>query len=95
MKNRNTPTKIEKISGIVDVAAGKWHCLALNGMKVTVLSSFQEIGRLFAWGYGKSGRLGQGDELSHYRPKPINGYNRVHFTSCAAGLSHSLAVAGL
>eukprot|EP01126_Amoeba_proteus_P014060 TRINITY_DN1608_c0_g1_i1.p1 TRINITY_DN1608_c0_g1~~TRINITY_DN1608_c0_g1_i1.p1 ORF type:complete len:306 (-),score=54.64 TRINITY_DN1608_c0_g1_i1:734-1651(-) len=81
MQTRTVPTLIENLTNIVEVAVGRWHVIVLHDM-----------GRISTWGYGKKGRLGHGDELSHYRAKRINGLDRIRFVKCAADFSHSLAL---
>lgn len=45
-----SPSKVTSLKGIIQIAAGGWHALALNA-----------IGEIYAWGIGSGGRLGLGN----------------------------------
>ncbi|EZG43509.1 putative RCC1 repeat protein [Gregarina niphandrodes] len=49
-------------------------------------------GRAYAWGDGRSGRLGLGDDLPRFEPTPIRSLEGESMTYVAAGTSHSAAI---
>lgn len=59
-----TQTKSNQLSNempvLKTIQAGPYHCAALT-----------DDGRVFAWGKGKHGVLGQGDEENHYEPVQV------------------------
>ena len=69
---RSSPGKVEgfdKIEGdskIVQVACGSNHTLAMD-----------KEGRLFTWGFGGYGRLGQGDAKDRFSPEPVAAFCNV------------------
>jgi uncharacterized repeat protein (TIGR02543 family) len=87
--NRNTPTLInvpnlQSGETIAQVTAGDSHSLAVTTQ-----------GRVYAWGYNGSGRLGDGTNTNRNTPTLINVPNLQSGESMAhisAGSSHSLAV---
>uniref|UniRef100_A0A803LBN5 RCC1-like domain-containing protein n=2 Tax=Chenopodium quinoa TaxID=63459 RepID=A0A803LBN5_CHEQI len=76
---------------IVAVAAGEAHTLALSG-----------DGKVYSWGRGTFGRLGNGSQSDENHPVPIKWDNNddlqdekcPKFVGVAAGAYHSLALAG-
>jgi len=80
--SRLTPAKIEALREVrvVAVAAGFGHSLALS-----------DLGNVFSWGNGDSGRLGQGDMECRLTPTPIEAL-AVHVVAVAAGAAHNLAL---
>ena len=76
---RDTPGPVVDISGIVQVASGYWHGLALD-----------ETGKVWSWGLDSSGQLGQSRFLSSAVPAVVVGLNGV--VQVSAGYSHSLAL---
>ena len=67
------------LSGVVGVAAGDWHSLALKN-----------DGTVWAWGAGGSGALGNGDTEDHGSPVQVSGLSGV--VAVAGGGLHSLAL---
>jgi len=63
------------------IAVGKQHSCAKT-----------KEGWVYTFGYGKHGQLGHGDSNSHFRPKKVDGFDMVNFTSIAAGAQHTVAV---
>lgn len=76
-----TPAQVVQIRGIVAVAAGGEHALALRG-----------DGTVFAWGCGGSGQLGNGAGASSSTPVPVPLVGNV--TAVAAGGAFSMALGG-
>lgn len=68
-------------SPIVQIAAGKFHTLALNAE-----------GHVFAWGFGKGGRLGTGSEMDYVEPTRLRAFDDIPLARIAAGENHSLAL---
>ena len=73
---------IRSISRIIKIAAGTDHNLALDA-----------LGRLFSWGSGKFGKLGQGDEFFRAVPTIVSDLNDVIVVEISAGMSHSACIA--
>lgn len=96
-EHRYQPTWVEGLSRIEKVSVGFAHMLALDGPTSTTFSAADivEDGQIYSWGFGKRGRLGHGDDLSHYRPKLIKVPPDLRFVDIAAGHAHSLAISGL
>lgn len=78
---RDTPGPVVDISGIVQIAAGSWHGLALDA-----------TGNVWSWGLDSSGQLGRGRFLSSAVPAVVVGLKAV--VQVSAGYSHSLALDG-
>ena len=57
--NQKTPTRVEAVSGVKEVACGVAHTLALSHDGLTVWS----------FGSGDSGKLGHGDTVKQLTPK--------------------------
>lgn len=55
--------------GVVQIAAGEAHCVALSA-----------AGRVFSWGRGKYGQLGHGTYADQHTPKEVGAV----FISCTA-----------
>ncbi|MDO8578317.1 MAG: hypothetical protein Q7R50_03960 [Dehalococcoidales bacterium] len=69
----------KRISGVVAIAAGNWHDLALKAE-----------GTVWAWGLNSAGQLGNGANSNSYIPIQLNELSGV--TAIAASGSHSLAL---
>lgn len=80
------PKKIETSvqSKFRQIAAGGYHTLAID-----------EDSRIWAWGQGLWGKLGQGDQRSMYEPKMVDSLKYHICQDVAAGESHSMAVCSL
>ncbi|GEL48017.1 hypothetical protein CHO01_31330 [Cellulomonas hominis] len=65
---------------VVDVAAGGWHSLALDG-----------AGRAYAWGAGVQGQLGGGSTSGSALPAPVTS-GSVRFRALDGGYEHSVAL---
>ena len=80
-----TPTRVPKWrlgrARVKMAACGNDHTLVLT-----------EAGRVWAYGCGKDGRLGTGDEDDRTTPTEVAGLQGVTITFVAAGFSHSVAV---
>ena len=63
------------------IQAGPYHCAALT-----------DDGRVFAWGKGKYGVLGQGTEYNHYEPVQVQTDPKIPVTLFCTGEYHSLVV---
>ncbi len=77
------PIPAASLSGVVAIAAGSGHCLALLG-----------DGTVKAWGNNASGQLGIGNTNNQYMPQPISSTSLSNVIAIAAGGSHSLALLG-
>lgn len=80
LKNSNVPCLVENLAGIVKVACGGSHTLAVH-----------ENGQVFSWGQGYNGALGLNDLANQDHPRmvtvPIQAQRVV---DVAAGNRHSL-----
>ena len=76
---RNAPTQIPHFTGVIAVAAGTNHSLALKS-----------DGSVWAWGWNIFGQLGDGSGVNQNAPVKINGLTNV--IAIAAGGVHSLAL---
>jgi alpha-tubulin suppressor-like RCC1 family protein len=77
--NSSIPKLIEGIHGIVAVAAGNKHSLALA-----------DDGTVWSWGSNEKGQLGHANQSESYVPKLI--YSLTNVVSIAAGYGHSMAL---
>ena len=73
------PVQVNGLSGVVAIAAGQGHSLALKG-----------DGTVWAWGYGGNGALG--DNSLANSDVPVQASNLTGVTAIAAGGPHSLAL---
>ncbi len=73
---------------VVYISAGAHFCVAVS-----------KAGRVFTWGDGRSGQLGQGDGNDIVRaravPQPAVGLNGIHIQSVATGFAHVIALSGM
>ncbi|OLD64987.1 MAG: hypothetical protein AUI47_03400, partial [Acidobacteria bacterium 13_1_40CM_2_68_5] len=76
----STPVQVSDLIGIVAIAAGGYHSLALKA-----------DGSVWAWGDDTSGQLGNGSTANASRPVRVSGISAA--TAIAAGGYHSLALA--
>ena len=77
------PTKIDALSNIVDIAAGRAHACALD-----------KTGTMYCWGLGSSGQLGNGDTSSRSVPtkvvfEPVQKPNQIFAGAVATCASFS------
>lgn len=77
--DRRTPTRAAGLTGVVAIAAGVQHSLALTS-----------DGRVFAWGANGSGQLGDGSTTRRLFPVQVPNLSTVR--AIAAGAWYSLAV---
>jgi alpha-tubulin suppressor-like RCC1 family protein len=75
----STPLKVTELSGVVAIAAGYVHNLALKN-----------DGSVWAWGYNYHGELGNGGTQDSITPVKVLGLSNI--VSIAASLYHSLAL---
>lgn len=75
------PAKVEGVSGVVLLASGSFHVLAL-----------QEDGRVLSWGNGDYGQLGLGRPGNEDEPQVIESLSGVGVCAVAAGGWHSAAL---
>ncbi|HEU5453104.1 MAG TPA: hypothetical protein VFU76_14010, partial [Terriglobales bacterium] len=73
------PVQVSALTGVVAVAAGYQHSLALKS-----------DGTVWAWGYGYDGELGDGNSTRSSVPVQVSGLSGV--VAIAAGENHSLAL---
>jgi alpha-tubulin suppressor-like RCC1 family protein len=76
---RNVPVAVSGLSGVVAVAAGDYHSLALKS-----------DGTVWAWGGNGWGQLGDGTNTNRNVPVAVSGLSDV--VAIAAGYYHSLAI---
>lgn len=76
-----TPTRVEGLTGVVEVSAGPHHCGAST-----------RRGQLFTWGQGSYGALGHGNRATLASPKRVRGLARsfVRSVACAEGVTVAL-----
>jgi regulator of chromosome condensation (RCC1) repeat-containing protein len=77
--NKTTPVQVVGLTGVIGIAAGWNHSVALKS-----------DGTVWAWGYGLFGQLGNGQTLDTAVPVQVSGISNV--TSIAAGFGHTLAL---
>jgi len=77
--SRSTPLPVSNLTGVVSVAAGYAHSLAVKS-----------DGTLWAWGRNVYGQLGDGTTTDRLTPMPVLGLTGV--VTVAAGSGHSLAL---
>ena len=77
--NNSVPAQVSNLSGVIAIAAGSYHALALKS-----------DGTVWAWGDNESGELGNGTTDSSYVPVQVSGLKDV--VAIAAGEAHSLAL---
>ncbi|MEN6349224.1 MAG: immunoglobulin-like domain-containing protein [Syntrophomonas sp.] len=82
--NCGTPVELSSLAGIVAVAAGANHSLAIMGSD----------GSVWAWGCNDRGQLGDGTNTSHSTPTKVPGLSGITAISATFRGDHSLAVAG-
>ncbi|MBI4492930.1 MAG: IPT/TIG domain-containing protein, partial [Chloroflexi bacterium] len=78
---RTTPVQVSGLSGVVAIAAGGYHSLALKN-----------DGTVWAWGANWYGALGDGTATNRLTPVQVPGLSGV--MAVAAGSAHSLALKG-
>ncbi|CAK4983743.1 unnamed protein product [Aphanomyces euteiches] len=64
-----------------DISVGSKHALAIHNS-----------GKLYGWGFGSFGRLGNANHEDMPVPKPLNQLSSMRFHGVACGYSHSLAL---
>jgi uncharacterized protein (TIGR03437 family) len=77
--NSNLPEQVGGLTGVVSIAGGFYHSLALKSS-----------GTVWAWGDNQSGELGNGNNTNSSVPAQVGGLRDI--VSIAAGGSHSLAL---
>ena len=77
--NRTAPVQVAGLTGIIGIAAGSAHNVALKS-----------DGTVWAWGYGLYGQLGNGQTLDNAVPVQVSGISNV--TGISAGFGHTLAL---
>ncbi|MFI0434724.1 MAG: hypothetical protein ACH350_03215 [Parachlamydiaceae bacterium] len=75
----STPQKVLNLSGVIAIAAGQYHALALKN-----------DGKVYAWGANGSGQLGNNSTTNQYQPVATNLLTSIK--AIAAGSEHSLAL---
>ncbi|HEX9624254.1 MAG TPA: hypothetical protein VF979_07750 [Streptosporangiaceae bacterium] len=103
--HRLSPAPVPGLTGVVQIAAGYQHVLALKSdgtvwaWGVAQISAGYEHGlavksdgTVWAWGNNAFGQLGVGTTTNHAAPVQVPGLTGV--TQVAAGQTHSLAIAG-
>ena len=77
--SRSTPVQVSGLTGVIALAAGGTHSLALKS-----------DGTVWAWGHNDYGQLGDGSTTNRSTPVQVNGLTGV--IALAAGEQHSLAL---
>ena len=77
--NRTTAVQVSRLSGIIAIASGAKHSLALK-----------KDGTVWAWGYNYYGQLGDGTTMDKTTPVQVSGLTRV--TAIVGGIFHNLAL---
>jgi alpha-tubulin suppressor-like RCC1 family protein len=76
---RFTPVQVRDLTGVVALAGGQYHSLALKG-----------DGTVWAWGSNSYGQLGDGTWTTSFSPVPVSSLSGV--IAIAGGERHSLAL---
>jgi alpha-tubulin suppressor-like RCC1 family protein len=76
---QTTPVTVSSLSGVVELAGGRNHALALKS-----------DGTVWAWGLNTSGQLGNGSKTSRNTPVQVQGITNA--VAVAAGADHSVAL---
>jgi alpha-tubulin suppressor-like RCC1 family protein len=74
-----TPDRVTGLEGVVAIAAGSWHCLALTG-----------DGVLWSWGDNLWGQLGDGTTINRFTPTTVTGLGDV--VAIGRGGGHTVAL---
>jgi alpha-tubulin suppressor-like RCC1 family protein len=74
-----TPKEVGSLSGIVAVAAGDYHSVALDSG-----------GKVYTWGSNAYGQLGDGTQTDSLKPVPVTDLSGI--VAVAAGRSHTVAL---
>ena len=77
--NRTTPVQVSGLTGVVAIAGGGNHSLALKS-----------DGTVYAWGHNNRGQLGDGTTTQRYTPVLLSDLTGVVRIEC--GDSHSMAL---
>lgn len=75
------PERITDLEGIISVAAGSEHSMALD-----------KHGQLWTWGWNEHGSCGNGNVENQFRPVNISHYFPGKVQSIGSGAGHSFAV---
>lgn len=79
--NSSVPVQVDGLSGVTNIAAGKFSAYAVSG------------GAIYAWGYNADGQLGVGDTTDRSLPVAVAGdLAERTITLVAAGDAHALAI---
>ena len=78
---RHAPIQVPGLSGIVAIASGSWHSLALKS-----------DGSVWAWGKNNAGQLGDGTTTNRPAPAPVRSLSGA--VAVSGGDAHSLALRG-
>lgn len=77
------PKSVLGLAGIVAIAAGDAHAVALDASC-----------RVYTWGEGRNGQLGTGQFIMQHSPSPLNILDRKGVVTIACGASHSVFITG-
>lgn len=77
--NKSVPTQVTALSGVIAIAGGGFHSLAVKS-----------DGTVWAWGWNVYGQLGNNSTVSSSTPVQVSGLSSV--TGVAAGRRHSFAL---
>ncbi|CAK0781577.1 RCC1 repeat-containing protein [Gammaproteobacteria bacterium] len=76
-----SPVQVAGLGGVVAVAAGQFHSLALKS-----------DGSLWAWGYNGDGQLGDGTQIQRSGPVRVMGIDSIRRITAGVGANQSLAI---
>lgn len=79
--DRNAPGQISNFTGVIAIAGGGYHSLALKN-----------DGTVWAWGWNSRGQLGNGTNTKSNVPVLVSGLSSSNIIAIAAGGEHSLAL---
>ena len=87
--NQTTPIQVGTDTDWLYVSAGRNFSVGIRG------TDLAEGGQMWAWGYGASGRLGQGTGITANRYAPVRVGTGSDWISVSAGESYTLGIRGV
>ena len=68
------------LESVMDICCSKYHSIALTN-----------LGRVFSWGHGRSGRLGHGDESAATEPRRVTALDGWFITAVSSSENHTVS----